>query len=118
MYVSIYIFIYLFIYLSIYLSIGWDRTPQITALSQLLLDRHYRTINGFLLLINKEFVAFGHMFEHRVVGKINGKETSPIFLQFLDCVYQIILQYPTDFEFTDYFLRIILQCSYSGKYLF
>lgn len=100
----------------VHCSDGWDRTPQVTALSQLILDIKYRTINGFLTLINKEFILFGHMFEDRVCGKINGKETSPIFLQFLDCVYQLILQYPSDFEFTEYFLRIILQCSYSGLF--
>ncbi|RDW84578.1 putative myotubularin [Coleophoma cylindrospora] len=49
----------------IHCSDGWDRTSQLSALAQLLLDPYYRTIEGFIVLVEKDWLAFGHMFQHR-----------------------------------------------------
>ncbi|KAF7506430.1 hypothetical protein GJ744_011784 [Endocarpon pusillum] len=208
----------------IHCSDGWDRTSQLSALSQLCLDPYYRTIAGFIALIEKDWLSFGHMFRHRSgflssekwfhveneriggrdaatshdsgAGKgetISGaqktfesalrgakgffnrgdnanasresltafdsdsdqalqsyesdspsssrrqhtsspapatqvakkkpepettkvKETSPIFHQFLDAVYQLQFQHPTRFEFTERFLRRLLYHLYSCQY--
>ena len=40
----------------------------------------------------------------------------PVFLLFLDCVHQLIHQYPTAFEFTEFFLQRLWSSSYSCLY--
>ncbi len=58
-----------------------------------MLDPYYRTIHGFQILIEKEWLMFGHKFSHRCghcyEGEKSLSEISPIFHQFLECVWQI-----------------------------
>jgi myotubularin-related protein 6/7/8 len=49
----------------IHCSDGWDRTAQLSGISQLCLDPFYRTTRGFQILIEKDFVSFGHRFMDR-----------------------------------------------------
>lgn len=176
----------------IHCSDGWDRTSQLSALAQLMLDPYYRTIDGFIVLVEKDWLSFGHMFQLRsghmsheswftvdsdalagstvrpgesdgradalgsalagakrlwsknVAGDKEGssdvedpsavdeakqstvpvaedqatrlKDVSPVFHQFLDATYQLLLQHPTRFEFNERLLRRLFYHVYSCQY--
>lgn len=188
----------------IHCSDGWDRTSQVSALLQLCLDPYFRTVKGFIILIEKEWSSFGFKYATRgdhggcigaLIPKIardvkqeptvepnalpivNGStpatqseggnegvsnaktaitsfllkaanhikntasaaaaassnlstdnagesyrlypgssERSPVFHQFLDCVYQILRQHPTKFEFNSRFLKRLFYHYYSCQY--
>src|SRR3989338_7224051 len=106
----------------IHCSDGWDRTAQVSALTQLLLDPFYRTSRGFMILVEKEWLSFGHKFAQRHShGAKPQAQTSPIFMQFLDAVYQLTEQHPSAFEFNGDFLMELVDHSYSfrfGTFLF
>ena len=93
----------------IHCSDGWDRTAQLSSLSQLLLDPFYRTINGFAVLVEKDWLSFGHQFGLRngFSDKDKQDQASPIFLQFLDAVHQLLEQFPNAFEFNERFLLFL-----------
>mmetsp|Transcript_17432 Transcript_17432/g.51577 ORF Transcript_17432/g.51577 Transcript_17432/m.51577 type:complete len:1083 (-) Transcript_17432:189-3437(-) len=95
-------------------SDGWDRTSQMTSLCQLFLDPYFRTITGFCVLIEKEWLSFGHMFTMRTYAPGSPVERSPIFLLFLDCVWQTIQQFPTAFEFGEELLILLADHFQSG----
>lgn len=137
-------------HLLIHCSDGWDRTSQLTSLVQLCIDPYFRTLEGFMVLVEKDWLSFGHRFsersgflqsETRFVNnseynsnssnqaqqyisqvslhfkqKKHLKYTSPVFHQFLDCVYQLITQNPNRFQFNERFLRRLLYHLYSCQY--
>lgn len=136
----------------IHCSDGWDRTSQLSALAQLCLDPYYRTMRGFQILVEKDWISFGHRFLDRcghlssekfftsLADTTNGnggadaaqaflasvqsrfasqhhiKETSPAFHQFLECVRQLLRQFPERFEFNECFLRTIHYHLYSCQF--
>ena len=103
----------------VHCSDGWDRTAQVCCLVQMILDPYYRTIEGFAVLVEKEWVSFGHKFASRngcETKKEKQRDRSPIFIQFLHAVYQLTEQYPTAFEFNNHFLLFLCKEIYSNKY--
>jgi hypothetical protein len=106
----------------IHCSDGWDRTSQLCALSQILLDKYYRTLDGFICLIEKDWISFGHQFRYRnglyspIDSKVSENQFSPIFLQWLDCIYQIMEQNYTKFQFNFNLLTFLAEEVYAGKY--
>ncbi|CCO27690.1 Phosphoinositide 3-phosphatase [Rhizoctonia solani AG-1 IB] len=136
-------------------SDGWDRTAQLSSLAQICLDPYFRTLRGFYVLVEKEWLSFGHKFLDRcghlsseklfvtapseggssgdaaqaffasVQNKFSGqshlKETSPVFHQFLESLWQICRQFPTRFEYNEDFLLKVhyhLNSCQFGTFLF
>ncbi|KAM0791135.1 hypothetical protein ACM66B_005621 [Microbotryomycetes sp. NB124-2] len=134
----------------VHCSDGWDRTSQLSALPQICLDPYYRTAEGFAVLIEKDWISYGHRFSDRaghlcgdrvqfvqergeekqtaqqafiasVTKQFQGsshafKETCPVFQQFLDCVWQLLRQFPNRFEFNEKFLKKLEFETYNTKY--
>lgn len=137
-------FIYEGVNLVIHCSDGWDRTSQICSLVEICVDPYYRSLEGFMVLIEKEWNSFGHQFNERCghlasevkfynnteegnFQKIrnlnqkfkhsqNQKMESPVFQQFLECVYQLVRQNKNEFEFNERFLRRLVYHLYSCQY--
>ena len=122
---------------------GWDRTPQLSATAQILVDGYYRTIDGFVALVQREWLDFGHTFAKRLHGhddhahgsgdavarerspspepgeKPDAKESSefsPIFLQWIETVWQLLVQFPEAFEFTESLLIEVIDAAYSCEW--
>ena len=179
----------------IHCSDGWDRTSQLAAIAQICLDPYFRTFDGLAVLIEKDWLSFGHKFTDRsglkgsdrnftVASKnsygnpnedegdgsdtdpeldkansggttggggfdsqaaanvfwgftkqltanfsaatsnspagpkkgSNIKETSPVFHQFLDCMWQIMRQFPERFEYDSAYLVELHQALHECKY--
>lgn len=138
---------YNFSHVVVHCSDGWDRTSQLAGLAQIFLDPYFRTIDGFITLVEKDWLSFGYRFAERAGHLSNEKNfvqlsepnnhqkqaqqafqrlvkqnsshvkyTSPVFHQFLDCVYQVLRQYPDKFEYNERFLRRLLYHTHSCQY--
>lgn len=106
-------------------SEGMDSTLQVCSLAQIILDPDCRTVQGFEALIEREWLQAGHPFASRCrhsafapTNLINydKKEHSPVFLLFLDCVWQIMQQFQCSFEFNEDFLIVLLDHCYGSEF--
>ncbi|XP_018425806.1 PREDICTED: myotubularin-related protein 12 [Nanorana parkeri] len=84
----------------------------IASLVQVMMDSYYRTRAGFQSLIQKEWVMGGHSFLDRCNHLRNSDNEAPVFLLFLDCVWQLVQQYPLAFEFSETYLTVLSDSIY------
>ena len=71
------------------------------------------------VLIEREWITFGHKFADRCGQGLTSNdisERSPIFIQWLDCVFQLIAQFPCDFQFNQIYLVKLAQHTYSNLF--
>mmetsp|Transcript_33884 Transcript_33884/g.82153 ORF Transcript_33884/g.82153 Transcript_33884/m.82153 type:complete len:1647 (-) Transcript_33884:1494-6434(-) len=108
----------------VHCSDGWDRTAQMCCLAQVCLDRYFRTIEGLSVLIEKDWCSFGHQFHKRIghgSSKFSDSDRSPIFVQFLDGLWQMWKQAPDRFEYNErifeYLAEEVVACKF-GTFLF
>ena len=109
---------------------GWDHTPQLCSLVQIILSPKARTIRGFQNLIEREWISFGFPFsscsahyyyppENDIQHESFSKDTTkaaPYFILFLDCVYQLLQNFPQSFDFNSEFLVTLAEAAYSGVF--
>jgi len=72
-----------------------------------------------MILVEKEWLSFGHQFGLRngiYTKEIHEDQRAPVFLQWLDCVHQLIFQFPNAFEFNMEFLLYLADQSSNNLY--
>jgi myotubularin-related protein 9 len=101
-------------------SDGTDNTLLVSSLVQLILNKEYRTLKGFQMLIDKEWLLGGHPFSRRyfksAFGQTNARSEGPVFVLFLDCVWQLQEQYKLSFEFNENYLIFLFDNLYASEY--
>uniref|UniRef100_A0A8C9MNM8 Myotubularin phosphatase domain-containing protein n=1 Tax=Serinus canaria TaxID=9135 RepID=A0A8C9MNM8_SERCA len=99
---------------------GTDSTLLVTALAQLILDPACRTLEGFQGLLEREWIQAGHPFQLRCARSASsharGKQEAPLFLLFLDCVWQLSRQFPFSLEFGEQLLLTLFDNAYASAY--
>uniref|UniRef100_A0A8C5P739 Myotubularin-related protein 12 n=1 Tax=Leptobrachium leishanense TaxID=445787 RepID=A0A8C5P739_9ANUR len=86
---------------------GSDLCCVISSLVQIMMDPYYRTMHGFQSLVQKEWVMGGHRFLDRCNHLRKSESEAPVFLLFLDCVWQLVQQYPLAFGFSETYLTVL-----------
>ncbi|XP_053573532.1 myotubularin-related protein 10 [Bombina bombina] len=100
---------------------GRDLSCLVASLVQLMLDPYFRTLVGFQSLIQKEWVMAGYPFLDRCNHLKKSDKECPLFVLFLDCVWQLLEQYPAAFQFTETYLTVLhdsTRISLFGTFLF
>uniref|UniRef100_A0A8B9EBT7 Myotubularin phosphatase domain-containing protein n=1 Tax=Anser cygnoides TaxID=8845 RepID=A0A8B9EBT7_ANSCY len=99
---------------------GTDTTLLVTALAQVILDPGCRTVVGFQGLLEREWIEAGHPFHLRCARSAYSharlKQEAPLFLLFLDCVWQLSRQFPFSLEFGESLLLTLFDNAYASDY--
>lgn len=95
-----------------------DLSILVTSLALIILDPDTRTLHGFEALVEREWVQAGHPFwsRHGPTQGEAGGQVAPVFLLFLDCVFQIYSQFPCSFEFTEKLLVVLADHSVASNF--
>lgn len=69
-------------------------------------------------MLEKEWLSFGHKFTDRCgfIAGVDAKELSPVFTQFVDCVWQLTQQFPTAFQFNERYLLALHDHAFSCQF--
>ncbi|XP_026158587.1 myotubularin-related protein 9-like isoform X2 [Mastacembelus armatus] len=101
-------------------SEGTDSTLVICTLAQLIMDPCCRTMEGFLSLLEREWVQAGHPFQqrcaHSAYSHARLQQESPVFLLLLDCVWQLWRQFPLALGFSEALLLRLATEAYASDY--
>ncbi|XP_058471151.1 myotubularin-related protein 9-like isoform X1 [Solea solea] len=101
-------------------SEGTDSTLLISTLAQLIMDPCCRTMEGFLALLEREWVQAGHPFQqrcaHSAYSHTRLQQESPVFLLLLDCVWQLWRQFPLALGFSETLLLRLATEAYASDY--
>ncbi|XP_056282422.1 myotubularin-related protein 9-like isoform X2 [Pseudoliparis swirei] len=101
-------------------SEGTDSTLLISTLAQLIMDPWARTLEGFLALLEREWVQAGHPFRqrcaHSAYSHARLQQESPVFLLLLDCVWQLWRQFPLALGFSEALLLRLATEAYASDY--
>ncbi|CAG8548601.1 5113_t:CDS:2 [Acaulospora morrowiae] len=116
---------------------GWDRTTQLVSLAQIMMDPFYRTIKGLQVLVEKEWISYGHPFRSRGSLPCNLRNNdnkshakskdvppgcqkepphlppvlAPVFLLFLTCLHNLLQQFTYSFEYNDFLLLCLARAA-------
>ena len=94
-----------------------DMISALSSLAAVMADGRARTIEGFVELIEREWIDFG--FPH---AKAHGDDVADItvnaavLIVFLDCVWQLWTCFPESFEFNEALLLFIAESVHSGRF--
>lgn len=90
----------------------------IAALSQLFLEPHYRTIMGFCVLLEQNWVSLYYPFSEgcALIKKGEDKKRFPYWEAFISIVHALFICYPTEFEFGEELLHWLLYESYGFRF--
>ncbi|XP_006800705.1 myotubularin-related protein 9-like [Neolamprologus brichardi] len=101
-------------------SEGTDCSLLISTLAQLIMDPCCRTVEGFLGLLEREWIQAGHPFQqrcaHSAYSHARLQQESPVFLLLLDCVWQLWRQFPLALGFSEALLLRLATEVYASDY--
>ncbi|KAM4625078.1 myotubularin-related protein 9 isoform 2-T2 [Polymixia lowei] len=101
-------------------SEGTDSSLLISTLAQLIMDPCCRTLDGFLTLLEREWVQAGHPFQqrcaHSAYSHARLQQEAPVFLLLLDCVWQLWRQFPLALGFSENLLLRLVTEAYASNY--
>ena len=97
---------------------GWDRTPQMSLLVQIVLSHEVRSVDGFLSAFIREFPNRGHKCsKHYSDAGLAEKNPAPIIPQTLEVIRYLLINNPNEFEFEEDLLEWLAGEVYSHSFV-